>query len=633
MVKRQAAPPTDLVLADIPERQRLRALQRELSRLRDEIAAVDLEIETLRDHLGTFEALYHARLRPEHDRVRRTQNMVGHLERWVELLALRPEPQTRKRAWRVESRRERELGTEVRAAAAAAARDVDASVVEATAQWEPEPAVLDRREQLKAAYRELARRFHPDLARTEAERLTNSAMMTRINALYRAGDLERLLALREQARGGDIDAPELSVEEQLVLLEDRLRWFDAVLKNLHEERAALESSATCELWRNVEQARLNDRDLFAELKESLQERIDRLYDDVQLAVHSLESAVNRYNRDNTAVGRGKDVGLKKNEQGNDALETYFDPYADKNLVRLGLEQLGSKTVSPAVRKEAAHLEVLASQDPALLRLILFAHVAELSPFPLTGLESYDDLELRFDHLSASDTPPARLEATLVAADTILEYGVRRATAKLAHVGLRFRNPHVREAVPLAAQSLVVRREFKRVLGVLGEHTACSKCKAQIFAVPLYRTRGLDDLRASVCPLCGETLRSYWMPKGKDVQAVLNAAFLDFEIITEWSFTLARASIAMQLVPQQVETLSVGDLKTRLVADAFSRYDLEVERQHVQLLQNRLPVDDDTPLDEIETTRFALRFTEDAPVSESDALEMVRHRIRNKFSDR
>jgi len=80
----------------------------------------------------------------------------------------------------------------------------------------------------------------------------------------------------------------------------------------------------------------------------------------------------------------------------------------------------------------------------------------------------------------------------------------------------------------------------------GNTSPCAGCKRDVYVTPLYRTRGLDDLRSSVCPRCGTVHQSYWMPKGKDVQAVLNPTYLDYELVSEWTFELAHLSIAMQL---------------------------------------------------------------------------------------
>ena len=82
---------------------------------------------------------------------------------------------------------------------------------------------------------------------------------------------------------------------------------------------------------------------------------------------------------------------------------------------------------------------------------------------------------------------------------------------------------------MALRSHKLRVEFRRVLANLGERTGCPECQEEVFAVPLYRLRGLDDLHASACPRCGHLVRSYFLPRGKDVQSVLNTAFLDLDI--------------------------------------------------------------------------------------------------------
>jgi hypothetical protein len=38
----------------------------------------------------------------------------------------------------------------------------------------------------------------------------------------------------------------------------------------------------------------------------------------------------------------------------------------------------------------------------------------------------------------------------------------------------------------------------------------------------------------------------------------------------------------------------------------------------------------TPLDHLENRQFGVRFTSDAPMTVGDAVEALRHRIRNRF---
>jgi len=610
--KQPPAPGSSLVLADIPERNRLRELRQLLNERRDQIAELDLEIETVRDALAAFEGGYQARVAGETAALDRIERLVRHYERWVELLQESRPTMVVSKGRKLEARRARELAEQERRKALPPAPE-----------GEPETYVRSPDERLKAAYRALARRFHPDLARTEPERIQFGDVMARINALYRDGDLERLEAMAEQAKGGDVDDEQVELAEQLAVLEERLRWFDLVLQNLREERVSLERTPTCELMRNVEQARAAGRDLIQEIREEMRARVDRSYAHVASAARLLESAVDSFNRRNAGG-----AALTKGQS--EALERRFDPFADKRVVRLGLDELRDLHVSPQARELAGRLETDLAEKPAVLRLLLLTYVSELSPFPLAGLEGYDDVDLRFAALAGDDEAPATLERTLVEADAWVEYGAKRASDKMVWSGLRFHDPVARDAVPVLLKAIPIRREFKKVLGVLGEREKCPECRRDIFSVPLFRTHGLDDLRAFVCPRCGHTLRSYWMPKGKDVQAVLNAAFLDFELVSEWSFQLGRDSFGTQLLPLQVEAMKVGQLKQRVFADVFERYEVELELGHLWLVQGGEPVADDRPLGELESTTFVVELAPESKLRPAEALEVLRHRVRNRF---
>lgn len=621
---------TALVVADDPERNRLRALKAQLGQRRDEIAELDLEIETLRAELSNFEAAYQAHVALESHALKRVERLLIHFERWTELLREVSPAVVPLQAERLDARRDRELTEPPFTPPSPPSAPEETEEAEA-----PRAAPAAR---LKAAYRALARRFHPDLARTEQERVQLSERMARINAVYRDGDVDRLEVMAEQAKGGDVDDNEADIGEQLTLLEERLAWFDVVLANLKAERAALELTPSCALFRQVEQAKRTrgssgakrakgDRrtpgahaDPFEEIQRGLRSRIEKSYSLVRLAAHQLESEVKRFNSRDSALTRRQA----------EALERSFDPFADKRVMRLGLEELKNLAVQPAARQLADRLEREGLERPAVLRLLLFTYIAELSRFPLPGLERFDDISLRLSTLARPQELHASLERALVDADLWVEFGVRQATEQVAHLGLRFRGELIREALPVLLTSLPIRRELRRVLGVVGEREACPACATQVFAVPLFRTHGLDDFRSLVCPRCGATLKSYWMPKGQDVQAVLNDAFLDFELVTEWSFRLGRGSFGVQLLPLQVDALSVGQLKRRVYDDVFRRYQLEVELEQVELVQDGAVVGDDEPLNQRTSTSFVVRLTEGAALRADEALEVLLHRVRNRF---
>ncbi|MEE8409983.1 MAG: hypothetical protein V3T05_10280 [Myxococcota bacterium] len=611
MSSRRAPTATTLVLSNSPERIRLRELQAGLEGRRDRIAAADLEIETLREQLAAFEMTMNARLAVEHDALHRIDTVVAHMERWAELLETAPRESVGRRGRQVDRRRGRELE--------------ERQVPDAELEEEVGEALFEPDERLKGAYRALARRFHPDLARTEEECLRFGELMRNINQLYHAADTARLEALVEQARGGEIEDPDLDVDEQTEQLEERLAWFDAVIENLSDERAELEGSSTCELLRNVQQAEQIGRDVIEELRAELRQRVEEAYANIPIAVERLEANVRRYNRDQSAP-----TEFRIRRRGKTALDRQFDPFSNKKLIRLSLDALTTLKVSRAAQQHADWLRQEGPSRPPLLRLLLLTYVAEMSPFPLAGLDSFDDLRHRFDYLARHDEQPIGLEAALVEVDDLVEFGVRRATEKIMHLGLRFRNQAARDAIPVALRALPIRRTFRDILAVLGEQTDCPACRKLVFLVPLYRTRGLDDLRANACPDCGHAVRSYWMPKGKDVQAVLNDAYLDFEIISEWSFRLGRVNTAIQLLPTQVERMTVGQLKRRLLTDLFNRYDLGLRAKQVHLMQRRKRINERTALSTLDVTQFSVKLTSDAELTVGDAVELLRHRIRNRF---
>ncbi|MBN1960074.1 MAG: hypothetical protein JW841_03945 [Deltaproteobacteria bacterium] len=629
--KNKSTSSQELTLADIPERNRLRQLQSVLNQRRDQIAELDLEIETLREQLLDFESAYQSRLAIENLDLTRIEQLVRYYERWSDLLQEAPNETIEKHYQKLAARRNHELAQSqtrlnqnIKNAKQAKTSSTNINIENDDTKSQALATTLrNSDDRLKIAYRSLARRYHPDLATIESDRVRFSEIMARINSLYHDGDIARLEAMAEQAKGGEVDESELDISTQLETLEQRQEWFDMVLANLQNERQEIESTPTCELMRNTIQAASVGCDLILEIKNEMRERVEKSYAYVANATHELELEVENFNRKNSG-----DNVLSTRQI--DALEQRYDPFADKRLVRLGLEELRDLQVSSEAKALAAKLEEQLNTNRSMLRLLLLTYVAELSPFPLPGLESYDDIALRFKILNKKDQLADSLEKTLVLADQYVEFGIKKASEKVVHLGLRFRFDLIREAVPILLRSIPMRREFKKVLGILGDREKCSSCSKNVFTVPLFRTHGLDDLRSLLCPACGHTLRSYWMPKGKDVQAVLNSAFLDFEIIKEWSFHLGRGGFGIQLLPLQADTITVGELKERIFNDIFKRYELEIALEHVFLAQNDEIIDDQQMLIDLDDNTFIILFDDEAKLRETDAWELLRYRVSNRF---
>lgn len=128
----------------------------------------------------------------------------------------------------------------------------------------------DENDELKHLYRQLARRFHPDFALDEEDRVYRTSMMMEINTAYAVGDLIRLqeLALEPDPQ------PHLLTDEDMV--EALLReWHRCQrrMKEIEMEFARLEAHPSAELMRRAEAADAEGWDLLDELASELRERI------------------------------------------------------------------------------------------------------------------------------------------------------------------------------------------------------------------------------------------------------------------------------------------------------------------------------------------------------------------------
>lgn len=138
------------------------------------------------------------------------------------------------------------------------------------------PTTADE-QQIKKLYRQLARRFHPDLASNPDERTYRTEKMTAINDAYAARSLAELAALSEEA---DIAAfPSTSrgqTESQMVeALEEELRRIERRIKQIRFEIANVTNRPSVQLSMEAKIARRQGRDLLAEMKADLEHKIAR----------------------------------------------------------------------------------------------------------------------------------------------------------------------------------------------------------------------------------------------------------------------------------------------------------------------------------------------------------------------
>ena len=127
---------------------------------------------------------------------------------------------------------------------------------------------------LKQLYRQLARRFHPDMAVDKEDRKYRTQMMMAINAAYAAGDLEKLEQLLLEP-----DAPHTIVinseQEQLDLLTRELTRVQNRIQEIKDELAQLDKHKSTFMMQRQEEVARAGRDWFAEVEVQLRKDIDK----------------------------------------------------------------------------------------------------------------------------------------------------------------------------------------------------------------------------------------------------------------------------------------------------------------------------------------------------------------------
>jgi predicted nucleic acid-binding Zn-ribbon protein len=138
----------------------------------------------------------------------------------------------------------------------------------------PEPVDAATEAQIKKLYRQLCRRFHPDLTQDAAERAWRTEMMTAVNAAYAARSLVELQALAEKPDRSP--SAETGTDEQcLAALRDRLQQIQRRFREVKQEIRELTNSPTMQMNLDVKFAQRQRRDLLAEMAADVEKDLAR----------------------------------------------------------------------------------------------------------------------------------------------------------------------------------------------------------------------------------------------------------------------------------------------------------------------------------------------------------------------
>ncbi len=130
-------------------------------------------------------------------------------------------------------------------------------------------------DKLKKLYREVARKFHPDLAGCDQERLHRHQLMIAISRAYESGAEDRLQELLEA--GASLESIEAggAVSAEMVLLVRKIAEAKQRLAKIESEIAEIAALEIYKLKLRVENAEAMGVDLFADLVAQVDRQIKK----------------------------------------------------------------------------------------------------------------------------------------------------------------------------------------------------------------------------------------------------------------------------------------------------------------------------------------------------------------------
>ena len=209
-------------------------------------------------------------LRTELNRVRRqVAEYRRRIERLKESDLLDPEQVEREVAEEFADRLNQEREAEERAAREGQRIDIQ----------KPKPQLdADTEAEILRLYRELAKRFHPDRARTSPDRARRTALMLTINVAYSERDILTLQAMAKEAETSDPGSAVLTENERVQWAHRVVSRLNLQITELSEQVTMLRESETFQMWQSPDQSGHSIDQVERRVRERLNRERDRLDD-------------------------------------------------------------------------------------------------------------------------------------------------------------------------------------------------------------------------------------------------------------------------------------------------------------------------------------------------------------------
>jgi hypothetical protein len=315
-------------------------------------------------------------------------------------------------------------------------------------------------------------------------------------------------------------------------------------------------------------------------------------------------------------------------RGAGAVRREFDPLAESGVVRRAAARLQRAKAGPAARALARWLEeavLTAIPDAALTLLAFFSEAgSEVPPPSLATAAAFAE---RWDALRPAWPGAPELGTALGQLPPHLVIGAR-AGSRTVQAGVQLASAELLEGVCLALEHPGVRELARTVLAALGPAARCEACAAEVRALHLRATRGLDERHALVCPRCGALLQRYWRFGEVEGLEALWTRSLELGLTAEVVARLGTASISFGMLPFEREALTAQALLARFDALYLAPNQVELPPGALRVRKGTVTLEPRAVLGEV--SAVTLVTTPAAGTTTEALLELLRSRVERRF---
>ena len=152
----------------------------------------------------------------------------------------------------------------------------------------PTPTTRDKAAE-KRLYRELARRFHPDLADGAAELAYRTSVMTAVNAAYTAGDIHTLYDLAGELEPGELRELAAIEGRETRQIRERILQCRRRHRKVARQLLVLREDKTARLWRKARELDEPNGDWWSAVRRDLEAARSRLEEEVVALSRQIEA--------------------------------------------------------------------------------------------------------------------------------------------------------------------------------------------------------------------------------------------------------------------------------------------------------------------------------------------------------